>query len=129
MLNHTSGLPDHSEDPELLNLLQDDPRRTFTPRRLLDFVDQVGRALVAGMGRLRRDGTGGTVQQGGSECEQTTGTSHVRPPDGDAGGRWAPRPCLTGVALRAGRMNADNSVVLPASSWFARLGELRTAAR
>ncbi|MFI8895645.1 serine hydrolase domain-containing protein [Streptomyces paradoxus] len=38
LLNHTSGLPDYSEDPEFLDLLQEDPRRTFDPRRLLDFV-------------------------------------------------------------------------------------------
>ncbi|MDK1348152.1 serine hydrolase domain-containing protein [Streptomyces sp. 378] len=38
LLNHTSGLPDYSEDPEFLALLQEDPRRTFDPRRLLDFV-------------------------------------------------------------------------------------------
>ncbi|MET9395281.1 serine hydrolase domain-containing protein [Streptomyces sp. NPDC006624] len=38
LLNHTSGLPDYSEDPEFVELLQADPRRTFDPRRLLDFV-------------------------------------------------------------------------------------------
>ncbi|QFQ95826.1 beta-lactamase family protein [Streptomyces phaeolivaceus] len=38
LLNHTSGLPDYSEDPEFLALLTADPRRTFDPRRLLDFV-------------------------------------------------------------------------------------------
>ncbi|MGV9501023.1 serine hydrolase domain-containing protein [Streptomyces sp. NPDC003642] len=38
LLNHTSGLPDYSEDPEFVALLQEDPRRTFDPRRLLDFV-------------------------------------------------------------------------------------------
>ena len=38
LLNHTSGLPDYSEDPEFLELLQEDPRRTFDPRRLLNFV-------------------------------------------------------------------------------------------
>ncbi len=38
LLNHTSGLPDYSEDPEFRELLAEDPRRTFDPRRLLDFV-------------------------------------------------------------------------------------------
>jgi hypothetical protein len=38
LLNHTSGLPDHAEDPKFLELLAADPRRTFDPRRLLDFV-------------------------------------------------------------------------------------------
>ncbi|MEV3970324.1 serine hydrolase domain-containing protein [Streptomyces sp. NPDC050698] len=38
LLNHTSGLPDYTEDPEFAELLQSDPRRTFDPRRLLDFV-------------------------------------------------------------------------------------------
>jgi D-alanyl-D-alanine carboxypeptidase len=38
LLNHTSGLPDYTEDPEFLELLTADPRRTFDPRRLLDFV-------------------------------------------------------------------------------------------
>ncbi|MGW0845745.1 serine hydrolase domain-containing protein [Streptomyces sp. NPDC002787] len=38
LLNHTSGLPDYSEDPEFLELLLADPRRVFDPRRLLDFV-------------------------------------------------------------------------------------------
>lgn len=38
LLNHTSGLPDYSEDPEFLELLLADPRRTFDSRRLLDFV-------------------------------------------------------------------------------------------
>ncbi|MEE1763418.1 serine hydrolase domain-containing protein [Streptomyces sp. SP18BB07] len=38
LLNHTSGLPDYSEDQGFLDLLRADPRRTFDPRRLLDFV-------------------------------------------------------------------------------------------
>ncbi|MER7664679.1 MULTISPECIES: serine hydrolase domain-containing protein [unclassified Streptomyces] len=38
LLNHTSGLPDYSEDPEFLELLLADPRRRFDSRRLLDFV-------------------------------------------------------------------------------------------
>lgn len=38
LLNHTSGLPDFSQDPEFAELLVADPRRTFDPRRLLDFV-------------------------------------------------------------------------------------------
>lgn len=38
LLQHTSGLPDYSEDPEFLSLLLADPRREFDPRRLLDFV-------------------------------------------------------------------------------------------
>jgi D-alanyl-D-alanine carboxypeptidase len=38
LLNHTSGLPDYTEDPEFAQLLVSDPRRTFDPRRLLDFV-------------------------------------------------------------------------------------------
>ncbi|MFC7840399.1 serine hydrolase domain-containing protein [Streptomyces sp. NPDC001046] len=38
LLNHTSGLPDYTEDPEFAELLVADPRRTFDPRRLLDFV-------------------------------------------------------------------------------------------
>jgi CubicO group peptidase (beta-lactamase class C family) len=38
LLNHTSGLPDHAEDPKFLELLAAGPRRTFDPRRLLDFV-------------------------------------------------------------------------------------------
>lgn len=31
LLNHTSGLPDYTEDPEFLELLLADPRRTFDP--------------------------------------------------------------------------------------------------
>ncbi|MEU9201200.1 serine hydrolase domain-containing protein [Streptomyces sp. NPDC048332] len=38
LLNHTSGLPDYSTDPEFLSLLTADPRRRFDSRRLLDFV-------------------------------------------------------------------------------------------
>ncbi|WP_399225633.1 serine hydrolase domain-containing protein [Streptomyces sp. TRM49041] len=38
LLQHTSGLPDFSESPEFLALLQADPRRRFDSRRLLDFV-------------------------------------------------------------------------------------------
>lgn len=38
LLNHTSGLPDYTEDLGFLELLLADPRRTFDPRRLLDFV-------------------------------------------------------------------------------------------
>ncbi|MGW0712303.1 serine hydrolase domain-containing protein [Streptomyces sp. NPDC002643] len=38
LLNHTSGLPDYTESREFLDLLLADPRRTFNPRRLLDFV-------------------------------------------------------------------------------------------
>lgn len=38
LLNHTSGLPDYSADPEFLALVTADPRRRFDSRRLLDFV-------------------------------------------------------------------------------------------
>lgn len=38
LLNHTSGLPDYTENQEFLELLLADPRRTFDPRHLLDFV-------------------------------------------------------------------------------------------
>ncbi|MFJ4282091.1 serine hydrolase domain-containing protein [Streptomyces massasporeus] len=38
LLNHTSGLPDYTEDPAFAELLVSDPRHTFDPRRLLDFV-------------------------------------------------------------------------------------------
>lgn len=38
LLQHTSGLPDYSRDPEFLRLLAADPRRHFDSRRLLDFV-------------------------------------------------------------------------------------------
>lgn len=38
LLNHTSGLPDFSDDPEFLALVTEDPRRRFDSRRLLDFV-------------------------------------------------------------------------------------------
>lgn len=38
LLNHTSGLPDYSADPEFLALVTENPRRRFDSRRLLDFV-------------------------------------------------------------------------------------------
>lgn len=38
LLNHTSGLPDYSEDPTFLEILTADPRHRFDSRRLLDFV-------------------------------------------------------------------------------------------
>ncbi|MDX6362237.1 MAG: D-alanyl-D-alanine carboxypeptidase [Streptomyces sp.] len=38
LLNHTSGLPDFSADPEFLALVTENPRRHFDSRRLLDFV-------------------------------------------------------------------------------------------
>ncbi|MFD7553864.1 serine hydrolase domain-containing protein [Streptomyces sp. NPDC059835] len=38
LLQHTSGLPDYSADPEFLRILQADPRHVFDPRKLLDFV-------------------------------------------------------------------------------------------
>ncbi|MFJ2093776.1 serine hydrolase domain-containing protein [Streptomyces sp. NPDC087901] len=38
LLNHTSGLPDYTADPEFLDLLAANPRRHFDSRRLLDFV-------------------------------------------------------------------------------------------
>ncbi|MFF2196091.1 serine hydrolase domain-containing protein [Streptomyces sp. NPDC058157] len=38
LLQHTSGLPDFSADPEFLAILQADPRHRFDPRTLLDFV-------------------------------------------------------------------------------------------
>jgi D-alanyl-D-alanine carboxypeptidase len=38
LLNHTSGLPDYSEDPVFLKELLADPRRRFDSRRLLDYV-------------------------------------------------------------------------------------------
>ncbi|WP_268270568.1 serine hydrolase domain-containing protein [Streptomyces sp. MNU76] len=48
LLNHTSGLPDYSEDQEFLDLLLADPRRTFDPRRLLDFVADQALRFPAG---------------------------------------------------------------------------------
>ncbi len=38
LLQHTSGMPDFSESGQFAELLQDDPRREFDSRRLLDFV-------------------------------------------------------------------------------------------
>ncbi|MEU5773342.1 serine hydrolase domain-containing protein [Streptomyces venezuelae] len=38
LLDHTSGLPDFSANPEFLALVREDPRRHFDSRRLLDFV-------------------------------------------------------------------------------------------
>ncbi|WSV66018.1 beta-lactamase family protein [Streptomyces sp. NBC_01013] len=38
LLNHTSGLPDYSADPDFLDLLTANPRRHFDSRHLLDFV-------------------------------------------------------------------------------------------
>ncbi|MFC9293712.1 serine hydrolase domain-containing protein [Streptomyces sp. NPDC057011] len=38
LLQHTSGLPDFSADPEFLRILQADPRHVFDPRALLGFV-------------------------------------------------------------------------------------------
>ncbi|MCF3180542.1 beta-lactamase family protein [Streptomyces polychromogenes] len=38
LLQHTSGLPDFSADPEFLRILQADPRHRFDPRTLLGFV-------------------------------------------------------------------------------------------
>ncbi|MQY11347.1 D-alanyl-D-alanine carboxypeptidase [Streptomyces sp. RB5] len=38
LLQHTSGLPDYSEDEAFRDLLRADPHHVFDPRRLLDFV-------------------------------------------------------------------------------------------
>ncbi|TQK45332.1 D-alanyl-D-alanine carboxypeptidase [Streptomyces sp. SLBN-118] len=38
LLNHTSGLPDYTKDPEFLAILNADPHHLFDSRRLLDFV-------------------------------------------------------------------------------------------
>ncbi|MFD7862103.1 serine hydrolase domain-containing protein [Streptomyces sp. NPDC059783] len=38
LLQHTSGLPDYSQDAEFLALVTEDPRRHFDSRRLLDYV-------------------------------------------------------------------------------------------
>ncbi|MEU5368792.1 serine hydrolase domain-containing protein [Streptomyces sp. NPDC005951] len=38
LLNHTSGLPDYTEDPTFIAELTADPRRHFDSRRLLDYV-------------------------------------------------------------------------------------------
>ncbi|MFC8760471.1 serine hydrolase domain-containing protein [Streptomyces sp. NPDC057193] len=38
LLQHTSGLPDFSADPEFLEIITADPRHVFDSRRLLDFV-------------------------------------------------------------------------------------------
>ncbi|MFC4465695.1 serine hydrolase domain-containing protein [Streptomyces xiangluensis] len=38
LLNHTSGLPDFSQAPAFLQIVQADPRHRFDSRRLLDFV-------------------------------------------------------------------------------------------
>ncbi|MFD5514981.1 serine hydrolase domain-containing protein [Streptomyces sp. NPDC127066] len=38
LLNHTSGLPDYSQDPEFIRILTADPHHHFDSRRLLDFV-------------------------------------------------------------------------------------------
>jgi D-alanyl-D-alanine carboxypeptidase len=38
LLNHTSGLPDYTEDPEFRAVLAADPHHLFDSRRLLDYV-------------------------------------------------------------------------------------------
>ncbi|MFD3931582.1 serine hydrolase domain-containing protein [Streptomyces sp. NPDC058614] len=38
LLQHTSGLPDFSADPEFLSIIRADPRHVFDSRKLLDFV-------------------------------------------------------------------------------------------
>ncbi|MET7477264.1 serine hydrolase domain-containing protein [Streptomyces sp. NPDC005648] len=38
LLNHTSGLPDYSDDPEFRQILTADPHHRFDPHHLLDFV-------------------------------------------------------------------------------------------
>ncbi|MHA4779730.1 serine hydrolase domain-containing protein [Streptomyces sp. MSC1_001] len=38
LLQHTSGLPDYSADPEFLEIITADPRHVFDSRRLLGFV-------------------------------------------------------------------------------------------
>ncbi|MEU0433379.1 serine hydrolase domain-containing protein [Streptomyces sp. NPDC006290] len=38
LLNHTSGLPDYTQDPEFLQIVTADPRHHFDSRRLLDYV-------------------------------------------------------------------------------------------
>ncbi|WP_069770698.1 serine hydrolase [Streptomyces sp. LUP30] len=38
LLNHTSGLPDYSEDPEFTAVISADPRHHFDSRHLLDYV-------------------------------------------------------------------------------------------
>ncbi|MFF3399332.1 serine hydrolase domain-containing protein [Streptomyces sp. NPDC002659] len=38
LLNHTSGLPDYTDDPGFLAILTADPHHLFDSRRLLDFV-------------------------------------------------------------------------------------------
>lgn len=38
LLNHTSGLPDYTEDPRFIAEVTADPRRHFDSRRLLDYV-------------------------------------------------------------------------------------------
>ncbi|WP_371503197.1 serine hydrolase domain-containing protein [Kitasatospora sp. NBC_00374] len=42
LLNHTSGLPDYTSDPEFVALLTADPHRLFDSRHLLDFVADRG---------------------------------------------------------------------------------------
>lgn len=38
LLNHTSGLPDYTEDPTFIEEVTADPRRRFDSRKLLDYV-------------------------------------------------------------------------------------------
>ncbi|MEU1269366.1 serine hydrolase domain-containing protein [Streptomyces sp. NPDC005799] len=38
LLNHTSGLPDYSDDPEFRQIITADPHHIFDPHHLLDFV-------------------------------------------------------------------------------------------
>ncbi|MFD3696902.1 serine hydrolase domain-containing protein [Streptomyces sp. NPDC058646] len=38
LLNHTSGLPDYSASPGFVDIVSEDPRHRFDPRRLLEFV-------------------------------------------------------------------------------------------
>lgn len=48
LLQHTSGLPDFSADPEFLRILGADPHHVFDPRRLLDFVAEEPLLFVPG---------------------------------------------------------------------------------
>lgn len=135
LLQHRSGLPDYTEDPEFQELLASDPRREFDPHTLLDIV--AGQPLMFPPGsRYRYDNSDNIAVA--LMAEAVTGVPYeellrrlVYRPLGLRRtslphGYLLPGPYLHGYAVGPGQQPEDVSTVLSASAVWASGGVVAT---
>lgn len=135
LLQHTSGLPDYTEDRDFLELFTADPRREFDPRGLLDFVADKPLMFKPGS-RYRYDNSDNIVVALMAEAatgrpyeellrrlvHRPLGVRHTSLPRGHR----LPRPYLHGYAFEPGGPLEDVSNAVSGSAIWASGGMVST---